>query len=62
MERAFWDGVVEALEKDPPDYSRVVQLVKEVRDELGALVPRSWKQELHESIDIDLFAQVTLNI
>ncbi|CAN6453507.1 unnamed protein product [Victoria cruziana] len=58
MERAFWDGVVEALEKDPPDYSRVVQLVKEVRDELGALVPRSWKQELHESIDIDLFAQI----
>ncbi|XP_031501387.1 uncharacterized protein LOC116265014 isoform X2 [Nymphaea colorata] len=58
MERAFWDGVVEELEKDPPDYSRVVQLVKELRDELDALVPQSWKQELHESIDIDLFAQI----
>ncbi|GLJ29643.1 hypothetical protein SUGI_0584480 [Cryptomeria japonica] len=58
MEKAFWDGVVEGLARNPPDYTRVVGLVKEVRDELDALVPQSWKQELHESIDVELFSQV----
>uniref|UniRef100_A0A0C9QVH9 TSA: Wollemia nobilis Ref_Wollemi_Transcript_5788_2301 transcribed RNA sequence n=1 Tax=Wollemia nobilis TaxID=56998 RepID=A0A0C9QVH9_9CONI len=58
MEKAFWDGVVEGLARNPPDYTRVVGLVKEVRDELDALVPQSWKQELHESIDVELFSQI----
>ena len=43
---------------DRPDYSWVVGLVKEVRDELLSLVPESWKQELLESIDVELFSQI----
>eukprot|EP01018_Ginkgo_biloba_P001447 Gb_12075 [translate_table: standard] len=58
MEKAFWDGVVEALARNPPDYAQVIGLVKEVRDELDALVPQSWKQELRESIDLELFTQI----
>ena len=43
---------------DRPDYSWVVGLVKEVRDELLSLVPKIWKQELLESIDVELFSQI----
>eukprot|EP01018_Ginkgo_biloba_P023277 Gb_06651 [translate_table: standard] len=58
MENAFWDSVVESLTRDLPDYTWVVGLVKEVREELVALIPHSWKQELVESIDLDLFSQM----
>lgn len=58
MEKAFWDGVEESLVHDRPDYSWVVGLVKEVRDELLSLIPESWKQELLESIDVELFSQI----
>ena len=43
---------------DRPDYSWVVGLMKEVRDELLSLIPESWKQELLESIDVELFSQI----
>jgi len=58
MEKAFWSGVEESLAQDHPDYSWVVGLVKEVRDELLSLIPESWKQELLESIDVELFSQI----
>eukprot|EP01018_Ginkgo_biloba_P031550 Gb_16958 [translate_table: standard] len=58
MEKAFWDGVVESLTRNPPDYSWIIGLVKEVRDELDVLIPESWKQELNESIDLELFSQL----
>ena len=58
MEAAFWDSVLESMKQDEPKYEWVVQLVGEVRDEIQELAPESWKQEIVESIDPDLLAQV----
>ncbi|XP_058097726.1 uncharacterized protein LOC131242839 isoform X2 [Magnolia sinica] len=57
MEKAFWDGIAESLKEDEPDYGRIVLLVKEVRDELCEMAPKSWKQEIHEAIDLDILSQ-----
>lgn len=57
MEKAFWDGIMHAMKEDEPDYSRIVGLVKEVRDELCELAP-SWKQEILDSIDLEILSQV----
>lgn len=58
MERAFWDGILDSLKKDVPDYSRLLGLVKEVRDELCDLAPQRWKQDILNSIDVDILSQV----
>ncbi|MQM02855.1 hypothetical protein Taro_035623, partial [Colocasia esculenta] len=58
MERAFWDVVVENLMKEQPDYSRMIGVVKEIRDELCAMAPKSWKEEIFDSIDLDILSQV----
>lgn len=58
METAFWDCVKESLTNNPPDYTWVIKLVEEVRNELVGLVPASWKQEILDSIDTDLLSQV----
>ncbi|KAH7427693.1 hypothetical protein KP509_10G055500 [Ceratopteris richardii] len=58
MEDAFWDGVVEGLEKDPPDYKRIVGLMEELKGELVSIAPDAWKQELNESLDVEIFSQV----
>ncbi|GLJ16432.1 hypothetical protein SUGI_0279530 [Cryptomeria japonica] len=58
METAFWDCVKESLTSNPPDYAWVIKLVEEVRNELVALVPVSWKQEILDSIDTDLLSQI----
>lgn len=60
MEKAFWDGIAESIKQDEQDYSRVIQLVKEVRDELCEMAPQSWKQEIHDSIDLDILSQVII--
>jgi len=36
--------------------------VKEVRDELLSLIPKSWKQELLESIDVELLSAISLEV
>lgn len=56
MEKVFWDSVTDSLKHD--NYERVVELVKEVRDELCDIAPQSWKQEITEAIDVDLIGQV----
>ncbi|KAG2705366.1 hypothetical protein I3760_05G050100 [Carya illinoinensis] len=58
MEKAFWDGVMESMKQDDPDYDRVVQLMREVRDEICEMAPQNWKQEIIDAIDIDIFSQV----
>ncbi|KAK1322927.1 hypothetical protein QJS10_CPA02g00739 [Acorus calamus] len=58
MEKAFWDEVTESMKKDDPDYGRLVGLVKEVRDELCEMAPKRWKQEIVDSIDLDILSQV----
>lgn len=58
MENAFWDGIIESLKLDEPKYDRVIQLVKEVRDEICEMAPQSWKEEITEAIDLEILAQV----
>nr|CAD1836912.1 unnamed protein product [Ananas comosus var. bracteatus] len=58
MEKAFWDGVVDSMKGDKPDYSRILGLVKEVRDELCDLAPQSWREEITNSIDLDILSQI----
>ncbi|XP_020107600.1 uncharacterized protein LOC109723579 isoform X2 [Ananas comosus] len=58
MEKAFWDGVIDSMKGDEPDYSRILGLVKEVRDELCDLAPQRWRQEILDSIDPDILSQV----
>lgn len=58
MERAFWDGITESLKQDPPDYGQVIRLVEEVRDELCEMAPKSSKEEIFDSIDVDILHQV----
>jgi hypothetical protein len=60
MEDAFWDGVLEGLNRDPPDYKRIVGLLEEVKLELESLVPDAWKQELGECMDVEIFGQVCM--
>lgn len=59
MEKAFWDGVMESIKEDDSDFSWILKLMREVRDELCDISPRSWKQEIVETIDIDILSQVS---
>ncbi|KAG8071045.1 hypothetical protein GUJ93_ZPchr0006g45845 [Zizania palustris] len=58
MEKAFWDMVVDSLRGDMPDYSYLVQLVKEVRDALHEMAPKGWKEEITNNIDLEILSQV----
>ncbi|CAA7400452.1 unnamed protein product [Spirodela intermedia] len=58
MEKAFWDGVTESLTKEEPDYETLISLVKEVREELCGMSPKSWKDEIHGRIDLDILSQM----
>lgn len=58
MKKAFWDGIMESVEKDASNYSRVYDLMREVRDEICQITPDSWKQEVFEAIDMDILSQV----
>lgn len=58
MEKAFWDGITESMQQDEPDLSWVLKLMKEVRDELCEMSPQSWREEIVETIDVDILSQV----
>ncbi|CAN6584543.1 unnamed protein product [Malus baccata var. baccata] len=58
MEKAFWDGIIESVKQDEPNYDRIIQLMMEVRDEICEMAPQSWKQEIFEAIDVDILSQV----
>lgn len=58
IEKAFWDGIMDSLKQDKPDFSWVLKLMKEVRDELCDMSPQSWRQEIVETIDIDILSEV----
>lgn len=58
MEKAFWDGIRESVEQDEPDYSWVLKLMKEIRDELCEMSPSSWRQEIVRTIDVDTLSEV----
>ncbi|KAJ9538232.1 hypothetical protein OSB04_030965 [Centaurea solstitialis] len=56
MEKAFWDNITDSIRQD--NYDRVVELMKEVRDELCEMAPQSWKQEIMEAIDVVILSQL----
>lgn len=58
MEKAFWDGIMESVNQEGPNYDLVIQLLEEVRDEICTMAPQSWKQEIVEAIDVDILSQV----
>ncbi|KAJ4965051.1 hypothetical protein NE237_016900 [Protea cynaroides] len=61
MEKAFWDGVAESMKQNDHNYFWVVELMKEVRDELCEMAPQSWKQEILEAIDLDTLSEVLIS-
>ncbi|XP_023636199.1 uncharacterized protein LOC17883095 isoform X2 [Capsella rubella] len=58
MEKAFWDGVMESMKQSQPDFSWVLKLMKEVRDELCEISPKDWRQEIIQTIDTDVLSQL----
>ncbi|KAM6554283.1 hypothetical protein CsatB_015045 [Cannabis sativa] len=58
MENAFWDSIMESMKSGDPNYDRVVELMREMRDELCQMAPESWRQRIVEAIDLDIFSQV----
>ena len=58
MEKAFWDVVTDSMRGDKPDYSQLINLVKEVRDSLHDLAPKGWKEEIYENIDLEILSQL----
>lgn len=58
MEKAFWDGIIESVKQEEPNYDRIIQLMREVRDEICEMAPQSWKQEIIEAIDVDILSEV----
>ncbi|KAI7981794.1 hypothetical protein LOK49_Contig13G00001 [Camellia lanceoleosa] len=47
----------EALMEDEPNYDRVVELMREVRDGLREMAPQSWKEEIFGAFDLDILSQ-----
>ncbi|KAK8558569.1 hypothetical protein V6N13_098221 [Hibiscus sabdariffa] len=58
MEKAFWDGIMETMRQDKPNYDRVIDLVKEVRDEICEMAPQTWREEIIDAIDLEILSQV----
>ncbi|XP_038684757.1 uncharacterized protein LOC119984742 isoform X1 [Tripterygium wilfordii] len=58
MEKAFWDAIIESMKQDKPNYDQVVQLMREVRDEICDMAPQRWKQDIVEAIDLEVFSQI----
>ncbi|KAG0494343.1 hypothetical protein HPP92_005337 [Vanilla planifolia] len=55
---AFWDRIMESMEEIILTMFPLIELVKEVRDRLSEMSPLSWKQDIHDSIDVDILSQV----
>ncbi|KZV49806.1 hypothetical protein F511_23531 [Dorcoceras hygrometricum] len=58
MENAFWDGIIESVKHSDPNYTRVVGLLREVRDDICTMAPFSWRQDIFEAIDLEVLTQV----
>ncbi|KAL8540703.1 hypothetical protein ACS0TY_002076 [Phlomoides rotata] len=58
IEKAFWDGIIESVRKEESNYTRVVELMREVRDEICAMAPPTWRLEILEAIDLEILTQV----
>ncbi|XP_019425520.1 PREDICTED: uncharacterized protein LOC109334287 isoform X1 [Lupinus angustifolius] len=61
MEKAFWDSIMESVKQDQPNYDQIVQLMREVRDEICEMAPQSWKEEIFAAIDLEILSQVLIS-
>ncbi|KAL5010966.1 hypothetical protein ScPMuIL_013271 [Solemya velum] len=64
MHKAFWDSLESKLEEDPPNYSHAIVLIKEVKENLVALLmPQHvrFREQIDEVLDIDLIEQKMAN-
>ncbi|GBG86202.1 hypothetical protein CBR_g41106 [Chara braunii] len=58
MEDAFWDTLRFHLLSDPPDFSRVVTLVEEIREELLSLASERMKEEICAKMDTKVLTEL----
>ncbi|GKG00064.1 T-complex protein 11, partial [Tanacetum coccineum] len=58
MEKAFWDGISDSVQQEK--YDHVVVLMKEVRNELCEMSPKTRKQDILEVIDLDILSHGSL--
>ncbi|KAL6899226.1 hypothetical protein ACP4OV_005884 [Aristida adscensionis] len=58
MEKAFWDVIADSMKGDMPDYSHLVNLVKEVRETLHKLAPTGWKEEISDNLNLEILSQL----
>jgi len=58
--KAFWDTFIEKIDKDQPDYSRLIILLKEMKQIFYSLVPSrvDIHHEINENIDTELLLQM----
>lgn len=61
--KAFWDTFIEKIDQETPDYTRLIILLKEMKQLFYSLVPsrRDIHTEINESIDTDLLLQMIEN-
>ncbi|CAM5170779.1 unnamed protein product [Eretmochelys imbricata] len=60
LHKAFWDSVKEQLSTSPPDYTHVIQLLREIKETiLSLLLPRHsrLRNQIEEALDMELIRQ-----
>ncbi|NXW43849.1 TCP11 protein, partial [Nyctiprogne leucopyga] len=60
LHKAFWDGLEEQLSASPPDYTRAIQLLQEIKEALlSLLLPRhnQLRSQIEEALDMELIRQ-----
>lgn len=61
--RAFIDALGESMKADPPAYDWIVDLYREIRDRLVAILKKGspLRLEIEATMDVDLFSQMIRN-
>ncbi|NXF50495.1 TCP11 protein, partial [Oceanites oceanicus] len=60
LHKAFWDSLEEQLSASPPDYTRAIQLLQEIKEALlSLLLPRhnQLRSQIEEVLDMELIRQ-----
>ncbi|NXH66095.1 TCP11 protein, partial [Hydrobates tethys] len=60
LHKAFWDSLEEQLSASPPDYTRAIQLLQEIKEALlSLLLPRhnQLRSQIEEALDMELIRQ-----
>uniref|UniRef100_A0A8C3RL44 T-complex 11 n=1 Tax=Chelydra serpentina TaxID=8475 RepID=A0A8C3RL44_CHESE len=60
LHKAFWDSLKEQLSASPPDYTHVIQLLQEIKENiLSLLLPRHsrLRNQIEEALDMELIRQ-----